>query len=89
MPAFLAQMQLNSSFLVQFELIRGPDLLEYLEQCGGRIPEALAQFCFQQLVSAVGHMHKLNFCHRDLKLENLMLDLHQQCLKVRHTTHLL
>ena len=63
------------SGVLQFELIRGPDLLDHLEYCGGRIPEPLARFYFRQLARAIEHMHTNEFCHRDLKLENVMIDL--------------
>ena len=73
----------DSQHVMQFELIRGPDLLDFLEQCGGRVPEPLAKFYFRQLVGAMKHVHALDYCHRDLKLENVMIDLQQQCVKVR------
>ncbi|KVI01986.1 Protein kinase, ATP binding site-containing protein [Cynara cardunculus var. scolymus] len=33
-----------------------------------------ARFFFQQLVSGVGYCHNMQVCHRDLKLENTLLD---------------
>ncbi|XP_050372267.1 serine/threonine-protein kinase SRK2H-like [Argentina anserina] len=39
-----------------------------------RFSEDEARFFFQQLISGVGYCHSLQVCHRDLKLENTLLD---------------
>ena len=36
--------------------------------------EEIVRYYFKQLLEAVDHMHKEGFWHRDLKLENLLLD---------------
>ncbi|KAK9808265.1 hypothetical protein WJX73_004639 [Symbiochloris irregularis] len=72
----------GDQLILVFELIKGPDLLEFLQQCGGRVPESLARYYFAQLVAAVGQMHAIDYCHRDLKLENLMIDACTKRLKV-------
>ncbi|MFS8004759.1 putative protein kinase CAMK-OST1L family [Helianthus anomalus] len=33
-----------------------------------------ARFFFQQLISGVSYCHSMQVCHRDLKLENTLLD---------------
>ncbi|KAJ0748702.1 putative protein kinase CAMK-OST1L family [Helianthus annuus] len=33
-----------------------------------------ARFFFQQLISGVSYCHSMEICHRDLKLENTLLD---------------
>lgn len=38
------------------------------------LPESLARYYFGQLCSAVRHLQKQGFSHRDLKCENLVLD---------------
>lgn len=69
---------------LQWELIRGPDLLEFINHCPGKkVPEALAARYFAQLLSAVSHIHGCGLCHRDLKPENCMLDVFARVLKVR------
>ncbi|MBA0837144.1 hypothetical protein Goarm_009323, partial [Gossypium armourianum] len=40
----------------------------------GRFGEDEARFFFQQLISGVSYCHSMQICHRDLKLENTLLD---------------
>ncbi|MCO5554778.1 hypothetical protein L7F22_008312 [Adiantum nelumboides] len=40
----------------------------------GRFSEDEARFYFQQLISGVSYCHDMQICHRDLKLENTLLD---------------
>ncbi|CAI0518692.1 unnamed protein product [Linum tenue] len=40
----------------------------------GRFSEDEARFFFQQLISGVSYCHSMEICHRDLKLENTLLD---------------
>ncbi|KVH92582.1 Protein kinase, ATP binding site-containing protein [Cynara cardunculus var. scolymus] len=40
----------------------------------GRFNEDEARFFFQQLISGVSYCHSMQVCHRDLKLENTLLD---------------
>ncbi|DBA73594.1 TPA: Serine/threonine-protein kinase sapk9, variant 2 [Trebouxia sp. C0004] len=40
----------------------------------GRCSEGEARFFFQQLISGVDNCHSKGVCHRDLKLENTLLD---------------
>ena len=47
---------------------------EYIA-CHGRMSESLARKKFWQIVEAIGYCHSHNVVHRDLKAENLLLDL--------------
>ena len=38
------------------------------------LKESVAKFQFYQIVSTIVYLHKKNVCHRDLKLENLLLE---------------
>ena len=66
----------------QWELIIGPDLLDLLNEHGGRLPEPMACFYFVQLLEAITHMHENGFCHRDIKPENAMVQRSNHQLKV-------
>lgn len=51
----------------------GDELYNYLLKHGA-LPVAKTQRIFAQLVGAVAHIHNLSCVHRDLKLENILLD---------------
>ena len=55
------------------ELCSGGELFDYLVE-RGRFPEAEARRLFGELVVAVGYLHRHGVVHRDLKLENVLLD---------------
>mgnify|MGYP000844692162 CR=1 FL=1 len=38
--------------------------------------ESIVRFYFRQLLDGVRYMHQKGICHRDIKLENLLLDGH-------------
>ncbi|XP_010007927.1 PREDICTED: testis-specific serine/threonine-protein kinase 2 [Nestor notabilis] len=58
---------------IVMELGENGDLLDYIKSTGA-MREDIARIKFQQLASAIKHCHNLNFAHRDLKCENILLD---------------
>nr|CCA23247.1 protein kinase putative [Albugo laibachii Nc14] len=56
------------------ELLEGGDLFHYLRNVpGGYIAEEEGVDLFNQILAGVGYAHNQHICHRDLKLENILL----------------
>ncbi|XP_063713792.1 hormonally up-regulated neu tumor-associated kinase homolog A-like [Symsagittifera roscoffensis] len=62
----------NSYYLVM-ELSTGGDMMEYLK-LRKSLPEKETRKYIRQIVSAVDHLHRAGILHRDLKVENVLLD---------------
>ena len=59
-------------FYVVTEYVQGINLLDYMNQC--HMTEDTARQVIRQLVSALDYCHQNHIVHRDLKMENMMLD---------------
>ncbi|XAR68900.1 Non-specific serine/threonine protein kinase [Bertholletia excelsa] len=55
------------------EYCRGGDLSLYIQQCQGRVAEAMAKNFMQQLAAGLQVLRENNLMHRDLKPQNLLL----------------
>ncbi|XP_021808189.1 serine/threonine-protein kinase SAPK2-like isoform X2 [Prunus avium] len=58
---------------IVMEYAEGGELFEKIHGAG-RFSEDEARYFFQQLISGVSYCHSMHICHRDLKLENTLLD---------------
>jgi PAS domain S-box-containing protein len=63
----------GDEIMVIMELIDGGEFFDYCERMGA-VPENEARVFWRQLLSGVEYLHRLNICHRDIKLDNLVLD---------------
>jgi len=59
--------------VIVYEFVDGGELYDYLAD-KHRLSEDEARLFWRQIVIAVKYMHSRNIAHRDLKLENVMLD---------------
>lgn len=67
-------------FLLVTELCPGGDLLNYVRR-RRKLTEEAAKYFFKQLVEACIYCHKKGVVHRDIKLDNILLD-QRGCLKL-------
>jgi serine/threonine protein kinase len=63
----------ESSIWIVTELCSGGELFDYLVE-KERLPEDEGKIIFGQLCLAVAYLHDNGIVHRDLKLENVLLD---------------
>ena len=68
--------------ILVWELVKGMDVLDYLNSLGGVMTEPEARHFFRQLLSGIRCIHDNGFCHRDIKPENCMIEMNTGSLKI-------
>ena len=63
----------NKHYLMVMEFAGGGDLLHFIKR-RGRMQESDAKFIFKQIVYGLSHIHWRSVIHRDIKLDNILLD---------------
>lgn len=56
-----------------FEFIDGIDLSDYITE-RIKISEDKAAYILQQICSTINYLHSIHICHRDIKLDNIMIN---------------
>ena len=68
----------ENNYYIVMEYINGGELSDYLknyiDKYGKPFSEEIVQYLMKQIISALIYIHDLNIIHRDLKLENIMVD---------------
>ena len=61
-------------FLIIMEYINGGNLFSFVKK-RRKLSEKTAKFLFKQIILGIKYIHEQNIVHRDIKLENLLIDL--------------
>lgn len=63
----------ETHLVIVMELCAGGDLLAYVRR-RRRLKESVAKKIFRQLMEGLAYIHSKNIAHRDIKLDNVLLD---------------
>jgi len=72
--SLLEAIETNTRIYLIMNLAENGDLLEYIRE-RGPMPDDDARRYFRHLITAIEYFHSLGIVHRDLKCENLLLDV--------------
>ena len=70
----LDTIETDKYILLIMENILGGDLLSFIKK-RNKLPEKIAKFIFKQLLQSIKYIHNKNIVHRDIKLDNILIDL--------------
>lgn len=70
---FLGCAYSHDELCIVMELVEGGDLCDKIRK-EDKLSETSAAHLFGQMISAIYHVHKNNISHRDIKLENFVID---------------
>ena len=69
------------NFYLMMELVEGGDLFDYVSD-NTFLSEPKACYFFRQLISVIEYLSEMEITHRDIKLENILLDKEKKNIKV-------
>ena len=61
-------------FLIIMEYINGGNLFSFVKK-RRKLSEKTAKFLFRQIIQGIKYIHSKNIVHRDIKLENILIDV--------------
>ena len=68
----LDNFETDTHFFIVMEYVCG-DLLSFIRK-RNKLSESIAQIIFKQLIEGLKYIHKKNIIHRDIKLDNILID---------------
>ena len=66
-------LQTSKYIFIVMEYCEGKDFMDYILS-KNNLPESEALLYFQQLINAMFYLHSQNIAHRDIKIDNILLD---------------
>ena len=60
--------------IIIMEYVSGGDLLSYVKK-RNKLTEPVARYLFKQIIIGLEYTHNQNIIHRDIKLDNILLDI--------------
>ena len=60
--------------LIIMEYINGGNLFSFVKK-RRKLNEKISKFLFKQIILGINHIHSQNIVHRDIKLENILIDI--------------
>ena len=70
----------NKHLYLVFEFIDGIDLSDYITE-NIRVSEENTNIILSQICSTIEYLHSIHICHRDIKLDNIMIN--QKTLEIK------
>lgn len=64
----------DTNLYLVMDYYSGGDLLTLLSKFEDRLPEEMTKFYISEMILAIDSVHKLNYIHRDIKPDNIVLD---------------
>lgn len=64
----------DSNLYLVMDYYCGGDLLTLLSKFEDRLPEEMTKFYIMEMIIAISSVHNLNYIHRDIKPDNIVLD---------------
>ena len=65
------------------EMCQGMSIYHHIKKLPDqRLPEQTCKLIFKQLVKGVAYMHSKGYAHRDLKLDNILMDVGSKNIKI-------